>query len=102
MSNDISVFQQLKKYFKKTKDVAVGDIGIYQYIWSIDTYHDTTHSIKYDVFAKVKALEVYDNLIEIQLLNLKITDFAPTEVTDLITKNFPMYINKKHVKWQIK
>ena len=82
MNNDVSAFRSLMRYFKRKKNVEVDDIGIYQYIWSIDTIHDTTHSIKYDVFAKVKAKEVYDNLVEIELLNLKITDFAPKEVTE--------------------
>ena len=91
-----------KNLFRKPKIVLPGDLGIYHYVWSCDTYHEDSHGLKYDVYAKLKAVDVYDNMIEVDVIDIKITDSASTEIQNIIKNNFPKYVNPKYVRWQMK
>lgn len=88
--------------FIKPRLVVAGDLGIYHYIWGCDTFHEDSHGLKYDVYAKIKALGIYESLIEIEAVDIKINDSASTEIQNVIKNNFPKYVNPKYVKWQLK
>jgi len=92
----------IKKIFTKPRHVMAGDLGIYHYIWGCDTFHEDSHGLKYDVYAKIKSLDVYETLIEIEAIDIKINDSASTEIQNIIKNNFPKYVNPKYVKWQLK
>lgn len=92
----------IKNFFIKSRPVMSGDLGIYHYIWGCDTFHEDSHGLKYDVYAKIKALDIYESLIEIEAVDIKINDSASTEIQNIIKNNFPKYVNSKYVKWQLK
>jgi hypothetical protein len=99
---EIEPFKWFKNLFKKPKIIFIGDFGIYHYVWCCDTYHEDSHGLKYDVYAKLKAVEVYDNLIEVEVMDIKINDSASTDIQNIIKNNFPKYVNPKYVRWQVK
>lgn len=96
---DISFVDKIRKLFKKPRQVLVGDLGIFHEVVSYGTRTDISHDLTYDVFAKIKAVEVYDNLVEIEVINLKISDSVSVDIVNLITNNFPKYINPKNINW---
>lgn len=100
--NDITFITWMRKIFKKDVHVSIGDIGIFHYVWTCDTLHEDSHGLKYDVYAKVKAVDVYYELVEVEVLDIKINDSASIEVNNIIKNNFPKYIHPKSVKWKIK
>lgn len=95
-------FNFIKHLFKKPKCVNIGDLGIYHYIWSCDTFHEDSHGLKYDIYAKIKAIDVYESLIEVEVVDIKINDSVSTDIQNIIKNNFPKYVNPKYVKWQLK
>lgn len=88
--------------WKKQIIVTNGDLGIYHYVWGCDTIHEDSHGLKYDVYAKIKAVEIYDNLIEIEVIDIKVNDSASAEIQGIIKNNFPKYVNPRYVRWQLK
>ena len=89
-------------WFRKRKEINIGDLGIYHYIWSCDTLHEDSHGLKYDVYAKIRAVDIYDELIEIDVVDIKINDSASVEIQNIIKNNFPKYVHPRYVKWQLK
>jgi hypothetical protein len=100
--NDIVLFDNIKKLFKKKKPINVGDIGIYQDVLSLNTLNDGTHTLNYDICAKVKALAIYENLIEIEIIDVTTINACKEDVKTLIDSNMPKYIKPKYIKWEIK
>lgn len=99
--NDIAFITWLRRRFKKHKAIVKGQLGIYHYIWACDTMNEDSNGLKYDIYAKLKAIEVYEDMIEIELIDIKINDSASQDIINIITNNFPRYVNPKYVKWQI-
>lgn len=102
-TRDNNLWENFKAFFKKDPVVSPGDLGIYYYIWTFGTINEDSHEFKYDVYAKVKAVEVFDNLIEIEIVgDVKINDSASTDIQNIIKNTFPKYVNPKYIKWQVK
>lgn len=100
--NDIVLFDNIKQLFKRKRQINVGDIGIYQDVLSISTLNDGTHTLNYDIYAKIKALAIYENLIEIEIIDVTTLNACNDEVKTLIDSNMPKYIKPKYIKWEIK
>jgi hypothetical protein len=100
--DDILLFENIKKLFKPKKPISVGDIGIYQDVLTVNTINDGTHSLNYDIYAKVKALAIYDNLIEIEIIDVTTINACKEDVKNLIDSNMPKYIKPKYIKWEVK
>lgn len=100
--NDILLFHELKKYFKPKKEVKVGDIGIYQDVLSVNTNNDGTHTLHYDIYAKVKAVAIYENLIEIVVIDVFTINVCNHDIQGLVNSNMPKYIKPKYIKWECK
>lgn len=98
---DQSVLATLKRYFKPYK-VEVGDVGIYQDVLTIDTINDGTHSLKCDIYVKVKATSVFENLVEVEVMDTFTLNTSQTDVQNLIKANIPKYIKPKYIAWQKK
>lgn len=95
-------FQEIKELFSKKREISVGDKGVYQDVLTIDTINDGTNSLKYDIYIKVSAKAVYENLIEIEVLDVFTLNTSNTDVKCLIEANIPKYIKPKYIKWEIK
>lgn len=99
---EIVLFENIKRLFKRKKPICVGDIGIYQDVLCISTINDGTHSLNYDIYAKIKALAIYDNLIEIEIIDVTTLNACNEDVKTLIDTNMPKYIKPKYIKWEVK
>lgn len=94
---------KLREIFRlKKKKVNVGDLGVYLDVLSIDAVNDRTHSLKYDVYSKVKAIAIYDNLVEIEVVETSTINSCNQDIKQLIDKNIPKYINPKYIRWEVK
>ena len=91
----------IKKTLKPHK-IKVNDVGIYQDVLTIDTINDGTHSLKCDIYIKIKAIAVYDNLVEVEVLDTFTLNTSQTDVENLIKANIPKYIKPKYIKWEVK
>ena len=98
---DHSIYATIKRIIKPYV-VQVGDIGIYQDVLTIDTINDGTHSLKCDIYIKIKAIAVYDNLIEVEVVDTFTLNTSQTDVKKLIDANIPKYIKPKYIKWEVK
>ena len=97
----------LAKWFSKNqgnKEIEKGDIGVYHDVLSLYMLNDDTDNmVKHKIFAKIVVLGVYSNLVEIDVVgDINIPDSTSNELTNLISKNFPKYVDPKHVSWQKK
>ena len=99
---DVPILEWWKRRFKKRHIVAIGDLGIYHNVASFDTLNDNNHGLTYDIYAKIRAVEIYDSLVEVEVVSIKISDSVSQDIINLITNNFPKYLDPKKVKWQIK
>lgn len=99
--NDIVFITKIRNFFKRPKTITKGQFGIYHYMWACDTMNEDSNGLKYDIYAKLKAVEIYEGLVEVEIMNIKINDSASQDIINIITKNFPKYVNPKYVKWQI-
>lgn len=88
-------------FFKKKRIVRVGDVGIYKDVLSINTTNDGSHTMYYDIYAKVKAVGIYDNLIEVEVIEISTFNACSDDIMNLINSNMPKYIKPKLVKWEI-
>ena len=95
---------------KKLKPLNIqnGDIGVFcftcyhngvlGYYPVVDIYSNESSYI----YAKIEVLGVYDNLVEVNLISIKIHDSTDKEIQKEIKNNFPQYLNIKAIKWIIK
>jgi hypothetical protein len=88
-------------FFKKNRIVHVGDVGVYKDVLSVGTTNEGSHTLYYDFYVKVRALGVYENLIEIEVIDISTINACSNDISNLITKNIPKYVKPKHIKWAI-
>lgn len=95
------VFNSFKKPTLKIKN---GDIGVYHdELCLYMNNDDSNNTVKHKIFAKVIVLGVYSDLVEIDVVGeVNIPESTSNELTNLISKNFPKYVNPKHVSWEKK
>lgn len=87
--------------FKKKVNLYKGQLGVYQDKLAFYTQNDSADVIKHNIFIKVRIIEVYDQLVEIEVMDMTISDSANEDIINLIKNNMPKYVNPKIVKWQI-
>ena len=88
----------LKRF--KTPSVKIGAIGIYKYTWHCTTTNEDYRGLSYDVFAKVKAINNFQGLIEIEVLDITMNETASVCITELVHNDLPKYVNNKYIKWE--
>jgi hypothetical protein len=100
--NEMVLAEHIRNLFRKKRVISVGDIGIYQDVLSVDTINDGTHSLKYDIYAKVRALAIYENLVEIEVIDVIVLNSCNQDIKGLVDSNMPKYIKPKFIKWEVK
>jgi hypothetical protein len=98
---EIKIMNSIRRIFGKEKLVTKDQLGVYHDVWAMSTSNENTHTIRYDIFVKVKAVEVYDNLIEIEVEDVKISEDVNEHLLNIITSSIPKYIEPRKVKWTI-
>jgi hypothetical protein len=100
--NETVLVDNIRNLFKKKRVISVNDIGIYQDVLTIDTINDGTHTLKYDIYAKVRAKAIYENLVEIEILDVITLNSCNQDIKGLVDANMPKYIKPKFIKWEVK
>lgn len=85
----------------KPKTVVKGQHGIYEYKWAISTINEASNDHTYNIFAKVEAVHIYDGLVEVKLIDLKVFEPLTDNIIQIIKDQFNNYIESKHIQWEI-
>lgn len=96
-----SFLTRLNKVFKKKLNLVKGQLGVYHDKLAFYTENDGSDVIKHNIYVKIKIVEVYDELVEIEVLDFTISDSASQDIINLVKNNMPKYVNPRIVKWQI-
>jgi hypothetical protein len=99
-NDDFFFVEKVRRWLKPKRIIKVGDVGIYQDVLNINTMNDGTHSLNYDMYVKVKAVAIFENLVEIEVIDVMTTNSNHQEVRALVESNIPKYIKPKYVKWE--
>jgi hypothetical protein len=101
-TEDLIAIDYIKSFFRRRCPVTVGDLGIYQDVLTVKTNNVETSSLYYDVFVKIKAVAVYQNLIEIEVIDVFTINASNQNIAELLNANIPKYIHPRYIKWEIK
>jgi len=94
-------FDKLNKVFRKKLMLKKGQLGVYHDKLAFYTENDGSDVIKHNIYVKISIVEVYDELVEIEVLDFTISDSASQDIINLVKNNMPKYVNPRIVKWQI-
>jgi hypothetical protein len=97
---DDGFFDKLNKVFRKKFNLRKGQLGVYHDKLAFYTENDGSDVIKHNIYVKIKIVEVYDELVEIEVLDFTISDSASLDIINLVKNNMPKYVNPRIVKWQ--
>jgi hypothetical protein len=100
-SSENNLFVKISNIFRKQIKLEKGQLGVYHDKLAFYTETDGSDVIKHNIFIKVRIIEVYDNLVEIDVLDFTISDSASQDIINLVKNNMPKYLNPKMVKWQL-
>lgn len=95
-----SYLGQLFNNFEKPKIIQKGQNGIYEYKWAVSTINEASNDHVYNVFVKIKALHIYDGLVEVELLDLKVFEPLTDNILQIIKEQFNNYIESKYIQWE--
>jgi len=98
--NELVFIDRIRNLFKRKRKVKKGDLGVYEDILSYTTIGNTSRTLHYDVFIKVKAVEVYDDLVEVEVISVTTSEANHKETCDLINTENLRYLKPNKVKWQ--
>lgn len=91
--------KRLIKYFKKPLDVKVGDIGIFQDILTFYTANQHSDVVRHSVFTKIKVIAVYDELVEVEIVDMEVANSAPLSFKELVSSTNTKYLNPRLINW---
>ena len=95
------MFNFLKR-LKKNPEVRVNDIGIYKDTVVLDTINDSNRTIKYEFYAKVKAVSVFEDLVEVEIVRISTSNSCSQDIINIVMDNIPQFLDPKLIKWEIK
>ncbi len=102
MSNTNSFTDLFKRKSVKSQNITVGDVGIYHDVLTYYNQNDTGDTVKHNVYTKVKVLQVFHDLVEVEVLDTVISDNVHPCVQELAKTNICKYVSPKSIKWEIK
>jgi hypothetical protein len=101
-NKETTIFENIRDVFTKNRIPVKGDEGVLQDILTFFSSNDTTDGLKHNIFVKVRVVEVYQKLVEIEVIEVVISDSASECVIDLITSSVPKFVKPKNINWKIK
>lgn len=99
--NDIVFFRKIRNLFKRQKPIIKGQFGIYHYVWVFDTLNTNLKDVKCDVFVKVRAIEIYDHIVEVEVVDIHISGFTNDDIMKTIKSVSPRYVDPRMIQWQV-
>lgn len=100
-TGDIAIFEAFIKLFKRKRKVKKGDLGVYHDTISYTTIGNSSRTLHCNVFIKVEAVEVFEDLVEVQVIDIKIIESVSEDMTNFIKQVDIKYLNPNQVKWRI-
>jgi len=100
-NKETTFYDRFVGVFKKTRIPVKGDEGVLQDILTFFSSNDTTDGLKHNIFVKVRVVEVYQKLVEIEVIEVVISDSASDCVTELVTSSVPKFVNPKNINWKV-
>lgn len=100
-SSELELFAKIRNLFKRKRKINIGDLGVYEDVLSFTSISNTSRVVHYDVFIKVKAVEVYEELVEVEVLDVTISESASEEMTKFVKHETLRYLKPSSVKWQV-
>jgi len=100
--NQIAIIVWFKSWFKPIIPIEKGDIGIYCDSLSFGTSNDGIQTVKYDIFTKVRTVGVYDELVEVEVVDVFTMNTTNDSIKDVVSSTIPKYIHPKYIKWEVK
>lgn len=91
---------RLGNIFRKQIPLTKGQLGVYHDKLAFCIENDGSDVIKHNIYVKVKIVEVYNQLVEIEVMDFGISDSASQEIINLVKNNMPRFVNPKLIKWQ--
>ena len=98
--NEEGFLTRLGNAFRKQITLSKGQLGVYHDKLAFCIENDGSDVIKHNIYVKVKIIEIYNQLVEIEVMDFAISDSASQDIINLVKNNIPKYINPKFVKWQ--
>lgn len=99
--NNSSLVKWFKNLRKKSREIKKGDVGVYHDILSLRTLTEEQQPLHCDFYVKVVAVNVFEDLIEIEIQDIKTIDSTNQEVVALIKSMIPKYLKPKYINWII-
>lgn len=100
-SKEETIIDKLSNLFKKPITLRKGQLGVYHDKLAFYTENEGSDNIKHNIYVKVKIVEIYYQLVEIDVIDFTISDSASNDIINLVKNNMPKYVNPNIVKWQI-
>lgn len=100
-SKEETIIDKLSNLFKKQITLRKGQLGVYHDKLAFYTENEGSDNIKHNIYVKVKIVEIYYQLVEIEVIDFTISDSASNDIINLVKNNMPKYVNPNIVKWQI-
>ncbi len=99
-SSEIVFVEKIRNLFKRKRKINIGDLGVYEDTLTFTSIGNTSRAIHYDVFIKVKVLQVYDDLVEVEVIDVTISEAASEDTCKFIKHENLRYLKPNKVKWQ--
>lgn len=90
-----------KRKQKKLKDLKVGDVGIHHDVLTYYNQNDTGDAVKHNVFTKIKIIAIYQDLVEVEVLDVELSESVHPCIGELARTNISKYVNPANVKWEL-
>lgn len=96
--NSNSLFNRI---FNKEPEVYKTQLGVCKYTWGTDTrLTNSDNSQRYNVYAKVEAVHVYKDLVEVNLIDLKVFDSINENILAIIRAEFNRFVDPRDINWE--
>jgi hypothetical protein len=101
MFKEAGFFAWVKDSISKRVPIKKGDVGIHEDTLTLLTVNEVTDGIKHKIYTKVRVIEVYKGLVEVEILDIELSESANTNLNELVKKSTKKYMSPKDIKWQI-
>src|ERR1035437_411635 len=100
ISSEIVFIEKIRNLFRRKRKVNDGDLGVFEDTLTFTSIGNTSRAVHYDIFVKVKCIQSYDDLVEVEVLDVTISESASEDTCKFIKHDNLRYLKPSKVKWQ--